>query len=276
MLTDFYATKTGMTQAWTADGKRLAVTRLKTPDNVVSAVLSPNILEVGYGQKKEKNVTKPLSTRFKKSGFSFMPAKLGGARWTTQEGEEQPKAGTTITAASVLSVGDVVEIRGITKGRGFAGAVKRYGFHGGPKTHGQSDRTRAVGSIGAGTSPGRVWRGKRMPGHYGVETKTIGGLVILHIDEAAKEIWVSGPVPGHLNSFVLVRKTGREQEIKLNNKASGITVPKVEETKTEVITEVEEATAEVAPNEVVETSATESVATETAGADSEVTEKPTT
>ncbi len=233
MLTDFYATKNGMTQAWTADGKRLAVTRLKTPDNIVSAVLSPDILEVGYGQKKEKNVTKPLSTRFKKSGFSFMPAKLGGARWTTQEGEEQPKAGTTIAVASVLSVGDVVEVRGITKGRGFAGAVKRYGFHGGPKTHGQSDRTRAVGSIGAGTSPGRVWKGKRMPGHYGVETKTIGGLVILHIDEEAKEIWVSGPVPGHLNSFVLVRKTGREQVVKLNSKASGISEKTVAEKQTE-------------------------------------------
>ncbi len=227
MLTDFYATKTGMTQAWTASGKRLAVTRLKTPDNIVSAVLSPNILEVGYGKKKEKNVTKPLATRFKKSGFSFMPARLGGARWTTQEGETQPQAGAEISVASVLAVGDVVEVRGITKGRGFAGAVKRYGFHGGPKTHGQSDRTRAVGSIGAGTSPGRVWKGKRMPGHYGVETKTIPGLVILHIDVEAKEIWVSGPVPGHINSFVLVHKTGKEQKIQLNLKASGLSEPAV-------------------------------------------------
>ena len=227
MLTDFYATKTGMTQAWTANGKRLAVTRLKTPDNIVSAVLSPEIIEVGYGKKKEKNVTKPLATRFKQSGFSCVPARLGGARWTAQAGEDQPKAGAEISVGSVLSVGDVVEVRGITKGRGFAGAVKRYGFHGGPKTHGQSDRTRAVGSIGAGTSPGRVWKGKRMPGHYGVETKTIPGLVILHIDSEAKEIWVSGPVPGHINSFVLVRKTGKEQAIQLNLKASGLSEPAV-------------------------------------------------
>lgn len=222
MLTDFYATKTGMTQAWTADGKRLAVTRLKAPDNIVSAVLAPNILEVGYGNKKAKNVTKPLLTKFKKGGFSFMPARLGGARWTTHEGEAQPKVGAEIPVASVLAVGDVVEVRGTTKGRGFAGAVKRYGFHGGPKTHGQSDRTRAVGSIGAGTSPGRVWKGKRMPGHYGVETKTIPGLVVLYIDSTTKEIWVSGPVPGHLNSFVMVRKTGKVQAVKLNFQASGL------------------------------------------------------
>ena len=102
MLTDFYAIKTGMTQAWTADGKRLAVTRLNAQDNIVAAVVSPSILEVGFGRKKEKNISKPLLTRYKKGGFSFTPAKLGGARWTTQEGGSEPTVGMTVPVDRLL------------------------------------------------------------------------------------------------------------------------------------------------------------------------------
>lgn len=241
MLTDFYVIKTGMAQAWTADGKRLAVTRLQARDNIVSAVISPTILEVGYGSKKEKNIKKPLRSRYQQSGFSFTPARLGGARWVPQNDEAQPEVGATIAADTVFAVGDVIEVRGISKGRGFAGAVKRYGFHGGPKTHGQSDRHRAVGSIGAGTTPGRVWKGKKMPGHYGVETKTIAGLVVIHVDAENQEIWVSGPVPGHINSFLLIHKTGRERQIELNRKASGLSEAVVAE---EVVEETVEPTAQ--------------------------------
>src|SRR5258708_34763995 len=104
----------------------------------------------------------------------------------------------------ILQVGDMVTVQGTTKGRGFAGAMKRHGFSGGPKTHGQSDRWRAVGSIGQRTTPGRVFRGKKMPGHYGVDTQTIKGLVVVYVDPETQVLWLNGPVPGHIKSVVTI------------------------------------------------------------------------
>ncbi len=97
-----------------------------------------------------------------------------------------------------------VNISGKTIGRGFAGAIKRYGFSGGPKTHGQSDRHRAVGSVGAGTSPGRVFKGKRLPGHYGNEVKTIMGVTVVAVDKKNKQIIVSGSVPGSKKNVLTI------------------------------------------------------------------------
>ena len=97
-----------------------------------------------------------------------------------------------------------VKVSGNTKGRGFAGAVKRWGFAGGPKTHGQSDRHRAVGSIGAGSTPGRVWKGKKMPGHFGNEVKTITGLSILKIDKEKNLVVISGSVPGARKNIITI------------------------------------------------------------------------
>ena len=97
-----------------------------------------------------------------------------------------------------------VNISGRTIGRGFAGAIKRYGFNGGPKTHGQSDRHRAVGSVGAGTSPGRVFKGKRLPGHYGNKIKTIMGVTVVAVDKKNKQIIVSGSVPGSRKNVLTI------------------------------------------------------------------------
>ena len=140
----------------------------------------------------------------------------------SNEDENAVKSGDTITVEQVLEVGDVVKVQGTTKGRGFAGGIKRHGFSGGPKTHGQSDRERAVGSIGAGTSPGRVWKGKKMPGHYGVDTQTVRGLTVVHVDAENQEVWLSGPVPGHLKALVRIEKLGTNKKIELDKKASGI------------------------------------------------------
>jgi len=125
----------------------------------------------------------------------------------------------------------------MSKGRGFAGAIKRHGFHGGPRTHGQSDRQRTPGSIGAGTNPGRIWKGKKMPGHYGVETKTVSGLVVVHIDLNNREIWLNGPVPGYKNSIVRIQKSGVKKDIKLNktmltDNKEAVTPVEVKEEKT--------------------------------------------
>jgi len=97
-----------------------------------------------------------------------------------------------------------VNISGKTIGRGFAVGVKRYGFKGGPKTHGQSDRHRAVGSVGAGTDPGRVFKGKRLPGHYGNEVKTLLGVTVVAVDKENKQILVSGSVPGSRKNVLTI------------------------------------------------------------------------
>ena len=226
MLNTIFATKVEMSQAWSEDGKRLPITKLKVSDNVVLSKKETQdkqmTLEIGYGPKKLKNVSKPLRSKIEKSGFSFGVKQIKGIKLSSKETENLLEAGQTLALTDILTVGDIVEIQGSTKGRGFAGAIKRHGFHGGPKTHGQSDRARAVGSIGSGTTPGRIWKGKRMPGHYGCETKTVSGLVIVYIDSVNNELWVNGPVPGYRTSTVRISKTGKTKEIKLNLKHLGL------------------------------------------------------
>lgn len=116
------------------------------------------------------------------------------------------KAGDKVDVG-LFKVGDLVDITGVSKGRGFAGVVKRYGFAGGPKTHGQSDRHRAPGSIGAGTSPGRVLKGKRMPGHMGSSRVTVRHLEVLEADPARNLLVVRGAAPGAKDGTLLIRKS---------------------------------------------------------------------
>jgi large subunit ribosomal protein L3 len=226
MLNTIFATKIGMSQAFTKDGKRLPVTKLKVTDNIVISKKETQdkvtTFEIGYGLKKLKNVNKPLREQIKKSGFSFGVKQVEGVKLVGSVEDSTLEAGQTLAMTDILAIGDVVEIQGSTKGRGFAGAMKRHGFHGGPKTHGQSDRARAVGSIGSGTTPGRVWKGKRMPGHYGCETKTVAGLVIVYIDQKNNELWVNGPVPGFKTSTVRISKTGSNKAIELNLSLFGL------------------------------------------------------
>tara|TARA_B100000686_G_scaffold350173_1_gene445389 strand:+ start:413 stop:1036 length:624 start_codon:yes stop_codon:yes gene_type:complete len=110
--------------------------------------------------------------------------------------------------ADVFEAGDLVKVVGTSKGRGFAGVVRRYNFRGGPKTHGQSDRHRAPGSIGAGSSPGRVWPGTRMGGHYGVDRITVKGLKVVAADVDKNVVLVKGSVPGAKNGLVRIEKQG--------------------------------------------------------------------
>ncbi len=239
MLSSLFATKMGMSQAWNKAGKRVCVTKCRVSPQAVIGVQkdrdNQNIYLLGFGKKKLANMSKPLQTIVKGSGFSFGVSQIKGVRSTNPD----LKAGDTVQVTDVLHVGDVVKVRGVTKGRGFAGAVKRHGFAGGPKTHGQSDRHRAVGAIGNRTTPGRVFKGKRMPGHYGVETKTVTGLVVLHIDQPTGEVWLSGPIPGSVTSTVEIMPMGESRTVALDEKASGIVAKEVVETQaeTEVTTE---------------------------------------
>ncbi|MBD3249972.1 MAG: 50S ribosomal protein L3 [Candidatus Pacebacteria bacterium] len=241
MLGTIFATKTGMSQVWTKAGKRMPVTKFKVDQNIVlgqqqalcvdgrQAKNDPQpclIFEIGYGRKKLKNMSKPLRQIIKKSGFSFGVKQIRGIQVEesklNDQVKEQIKPGAVLSLADSLEVGDVVKVSGISKGRGFAGVMKRHGFKGGPRTHGQSDRERAPGSIGAGTDPGRVVKGKKMPGHMGAEKKTIENLVVLYIDPDSSEIWLSGPVPGSKGGINRITKVGATKEIELNFEASGI------------------------------------------------------
>jgi large subunit ribosomal protein L3 len=113
----------------------------------------------------------------------------------------------------VFEVGDCVDVVGISKGRGFAGVVKRYGFRGGPKTHGQSDRLRAPGSVGATTSPGRVWKGKRMPGRMGGVRVTAQNLRVAVVDPARNLLAVCGSVPGARGGLLMIKQARKSMEL---------------------------------------------------------------
>ncbi len=125
---------------------------------------------------------------------------------------EFPTEGESYTAGQAITVdaftpGEYVNVAGVSKGRGWAGGVKRWHFRGGPKTHGQSDRHRAPGSVGAGTTPGKVWKGQKMAGRYGNKRITVENLKVVRIDKDNNTILVEGSVPGPNGGFVVIRKS---------------------------------------------------------------------
>lgn len=261
MLQSVYATKMGMTQAWTKAGKRLPVTKVKAASMAVVGVRDVNNrkqLQLGLGTRKLERMHKPLRAQLQAQGFSHGVQSMKSEYLSDDSAEV--KAGDTLVLTDLLSVGDVVQVQGTTKGKGFAGVVKRHGFKGGPRTHGQSDRLRAPGSIGPGTTPGRVFKNQRMAGHMGVESVTVLNLIVVHLDAETSEIWLSGPVPGAISSQVKITKTGENKEVELNRAASNlpeekVAEPEVEESVEEVVEEtpaeepVQEETKEVAVDE---------------------------
>ncbi|MFQ5444683.1 MAG: 50S ribosomal protein L3 [Nitrospinales bacterium] len=156
--------------------------------------------QLGFGTKRPKNISKPLTGHLKKSKST--PRFINEIRVTE---EPKLKVGDTVKISDVFSVGDAVTAIGVSKGKGFAGAIKRWGFAAGPRTHGQSDRRRAPGSIGQGTTPGRVHKGKKMPGRMGTTQATVRNLKVVSIDEAKNILEVSGPIPGPNKAKVIVK-----------------------------------------------------------------------
>lgn len=205
-----------MSVRFTKQGARLAVTNIMVEPNVVLKVASGKAV-IGIGQKKK--IKKTDSLYIKSAGYMprfIKEIKFGTSPSTTSlsstENEtaqiKNIKEGDKITVSS-FEPGDEVKITGTTKGKGFAGGVKRWGFHGGPKTHGQSDRHRAPGSIGAGTTPGRVYKGKHMAGHMGSAKLTINGLEVIDVDVVNNLLTVKGGVPGARNGFLIIEKIGK-------------------------------------------------------------------
>lgn len=135
--------------------------------------------------------------------------KLISTQKFTADGKRIAVTEISLGSKSVLVPGDSVKVTGISKGKGFAGVVKRWGFKGGPKTHGQSDRQRSPGSIGQTTTPGRVYRGKKMAGRMGGDKVTISGLTVMAIDEKTNLLLIKGLVPGAKGSGLVLRKMGQ-------------------------------------------------------------------
>ena len=155
-------------------------------------------VQIGFQDAKKLN--KPAQGHLKRSESNFKYLR----EFETQDVDSM-EVGQTLDCG-IFEVGDIVSVTGISKGKGFAGTVKRHNFKGGPKTHGQSDRHRAPGSIGAGSSPGRVWKGTKMSGHMGSERVTQKGLRIVKVDAKDNILEVQGSVPGSVKSMIMIEK----------------------------------------------------------------------
>jgi large subunit ribosomal protein L3 len=200
--------KVEQTQRFLEDGTRIPVTRIDVSGNVVVDIKTQeknnySALALAFGTNP-KNKKKSLLGIAKKAKLENTPRLIKEIR--IEEEKDLPEIGTIIKVEEVLSPGDIIQVTGISKGKGFAGGVKRYHFRGGPKTHGQSDRHRAPGSIGQGTTPGRVYKGKRMAGNMGHEKVTVSNLKV--VDIQGEELLVAGLVPGPVNNILVIKKTG--------------------------------------------------------------------
>ncbi len=209
MINTLIGTKKQMTSTYDARGRRVGATVISLGPNFVTQVKSTetkdgyNAIQLGFGTKK--SVKKPQIGHSKKAGLDQQ------VRWFREVKTaeiENLNPGQQLSVSDIFSVGDVVKVTGISKGKGFAGVVKRHGFHGGPKTHGQSDRHRAPGSIGSGTTPGRVYKGKKMGGHMGSDTVSVKNLEVVGLDKQANLLIVKGGIPGAPGSLVTVKRLG--------------------------------------------------------------------
>lgn len=205
--------KIEQTQKFLEDGTRIPVTRLWVLGNTVVSIKTQdrekyNAIQLGFGIKKK--ATKALLGHIKGASLKAAPKFLQEVRIDGEDVSSLPSIGEAISATEVFKPGDIVNVIGISKGKGYAGVVKRHHFKGGPRTHGQSDRERAPGSIGQTTTPGRVYKGKRMAGRMGHDRVTVRNLEV--IDVLEDTLLIRGLVPGGKNTLIMVRKVGESKK----------------------------------------------------------------
>jgi len=198
--------KLGMTQIFRENGQAEAVTAIEAgPCTVVQVKTVPkegyHAAQLGFGEAKRRkssqraNLTEPVQFKYLRE-------------FRLDDDEAVIEVGQRVDTG-LFKAGDLVDVTGVSKGKGFAGTVKRHHFAGGPKTHGQSDRHRAPGSIGATTTPGRVFKGMRMAGHMGNKRVTTLNLEVFEADPARNLLLIRGAVPGAKNGLLLIEKSGR-------------------------------------------------------------------
>jgi len=201
-------TKKSQSQKFLENGTRIPVTLIDIKNNWVVSHKTLELdkyqaVQLGFSMKKK--ASKAELGHAKGANLGKAPKFLREVRILADD-EVLPEVGSTLNPMEVFVPGDIVNVSGFSKGKGFAGVVKRHGFHGGPKTHGQSDRHRAPGAIGQGTTPGRVYRGKRMAGRMGSDNVTIENLQVVDVSEDI--LTLKGLVPGVLNSLIVIKKVG--------------------------------------------------------------------
>jgi len=207
MVQGIIGRKLGMTQVFRDNGKAEAVTAIEAgPCSVIQvktvAKEGYNAVQLGFGEAKR--LSSPQRGHLKELWqFKYL-------REFRVDDSDAIEVGEKVDA-SLFKAGDLVDVTGISKGKGFAGVVKRHHFAGGPKTHGQSDRHRHPGSIGATTSPGRVLKGMRMAGHMGDKRTTVSHLEVFESDPARNLLLIRGAVPGGKNELLLIKKSGGEE-----------------------------------------------------------------
>lgn len=205
MLQGIIGRKIGMTQHFLENGEFVAVTAVETGPCFVTQV--KNQTKDGYtavqlGFKEAKHLNNPEEGHLRGVG------KFAHLREFKADDASSAKPGNEV-GVGFLKRGDLINVSGLSKGRGFAGVVKRHHFGGGPKTHGQSDRHRAPGSIGATTYPGRVLKGKRMAGHMGNRKVTVRNLQVVRVDTARNLLLIKGTIPGARGGLLIIKKAGK-------------------------------------------------------------------
>lgn len=202
--------KIGMTQIFDDNGNVVPVTVVDVSGNIIIRIKSDdtkdgyNALQLGFGSKKEKHTTKPMigvfnasNTEIKRHIREIRVSKADAARFN---------AGDVLAPADIFSANDKIDVTGTSKGRGFAGVMKRYNFKGFIRSHGTHEYFRHGGSIGTRLTPGHVIKGKRMPGHMGAERVTMQNLKIVKIDSERNLVYVKGGIPGANRNLVVIRK----------------------------------------------------------------------
>jgi large subunit ribosomal protein L3 len=201
--------KVGMSQIFEESGAAVPVTLIEAGPCYVTQLRSEvadgySAVQIGFKEVKPKRLTGGQKGHLERN--ELVPLRfLREFRTKTPDVKEGDEV-----KADVFTVGEYVDVTGTSKGRGFAGAVKRYGFAGGPKTHGQSDRERAPGSRGAGTTPGRVYKGARGPGHMGNHRVTAQNLKVVLVDVERNLIGVRGAVPGARGGLLIIKEARKQ------------------------------------------------------------------
>ncbi|MDL2216177.1 50S ribosomal protein L3 [Desulfovibrio sp. OttesenSCG-928-M14] len=198
--------KLGMTRIFIGDGSSVAVTVIQAGPCPVIQVKNEekdgyNAVQIAYGEDKEKHMTKPLAGHFEKAGKGFFRT----LKEIRLEAPAEFAVGDALDA-SLFAAGDVVKITGKSIGKGTAGVMKRWNFHGASATHGAEKVHRNAGAIGNNTEPAKVWKGKKMAGRLGGKQVTVKSVTILAVRPEDNVILVKGPVPGPKNGLVMVRK----------------------------------------------------------------------
>jgi large subunit ribosomal protein L3 len=211
MLQGLIGIKTYQLQSFLQNGTRIPLSGVSVLENYVSQIKTADkegydSIQIGLGTKK--NANQSLTGHSKKAGLEKTPRFLKEVR---VDDASALTPGAKIDINDVLKPVDIVNVTGVSKGKGWAGGVKRWGFHGGPRTHGQSDRERAPGSIGQTTTPGRVYKGKKMAGKMGDTTATVRNLEVIEIT-ADGVILIKGLIPGSKGTLVVIKKVGENKK----------------------------------------------------------------